>query len=270
MRLSHTLRTECVAAEIEFGDKEAALRGIARLAKKCSVVEQVSEDAILKGLRDREALGSTAFGGGVAIPHCRLRDVPDFVVGVATVPKGVDFDAADGKKVNVLVFMVGPSRETTEHLRILSAISLALNAPGALEELLAAGTPEELLESFLRHSREDIDLQGHTNRRLIHIFMQEEEMFQKLLSALESVESVLLNVIEGKNSGEYLAKMPLFAGIFGEGHLTFSRIIVVIVDKAMTNETIRIIESVTGHLDDCHRALVTVQDVFYAAGALEV
>ncbi len=269
MRLSDVLRPECIAAGVELADKEAALQEIARSARKCLILEGVSEDAILKGLHDREALGSTGFGEGMAIPHCRLKEAPDFVVGLVTVPSGVDFDASDGQKVRIIVFIVAPLRETTEHLRVLSAISLVLSAPGALKELLAAGTPEALLENFLQHSREDINLRGHTNKRLIHIFVQEEELFQKLLSALESVDSVSLAVVEGRNSSEYLAKMPLFAGLFGNGHLAFSRIILAVVDRTMTNEAIRLVESVTGHLDDCTRALVTVQDVFYAAGSLE-
>ena len=269
MKLFDLLRPECVAAGLEFADKTAALHGIARLAKKSAILKDVGEGLIFQGLREREGLGSTGFGAGIAIPHCRLAEVPEFIVGIATAPSGVAFEAMDGKDVKVIVFIIAPARETNEHLRVLSAISHVLNIPGAAKELLAAGTPHALHETFLRHTRDDVDTKGHSNKHLIHLFVQNEDMFRSLLNEFTSMEATSVTVLESRNTREYLAKMPLFAGLLSDRHAGFSRTIVAVVEKTMTNEIIRRIEGITGHLDDCIDAMVTIQEVFYTAGSLE-
>ena len=78
---------------------------IVQTARKCSILKNVSDEEILNGLQDRESLGSTGFGKGIAIPHCRLKSVSDFVVGIMTVPAGVDFEALDGEAVNFIIFI---------------------------------------------------------------------------------------------------------------------------------------------------------------------
>ncbi len=269
MKLFDLLRPECVVPGLDLTDKDAALHAVAQAAAKSPVLKDVGESLILEGLKQREELGSTGFGNGIAIPHCRLEEVQDFVVGVLTVPDGVDFEAMDEKKVNLIAFIVAPARETTEHLRVLSAISHVLNIPGAVKEIIAARTPNALQETFLRHARDDVDTKGHAGKHLIHVFVQDEELFRSLLNEFTSMESSSIAVVESRNTREYLAKIPLFAGLLSDRHAGFSRTIVAAVDKTMTNETIRRIESITGSLDDRANVMVTIQEVFYTAGSLE-
>ena len=270
MKLSEVLRPECIAAGLEVADKEGALREVAQLAKRCSLLETVDAETLVKGLKDRENLGSTGFGNGIAIPHCRLEGVPDFVVGAMTVPSGVGFDASDGQDIRIIAFIVGPSGEAAPHLRILSALSLALSAPGVRERMIAARTPQDLLECLVPGASEDIDLKRYAKKRLFYVVVQEESLFERILGAFESLDSASITVLDGNNAGEYLAKVPLFAGLFSNGYAGFNRLIMAVVGKEMTNEAVRRIESVTGHLEHCENVLVTVQDVFYAAGTLEI
>jgi hypothetical protein len=93
-------------------------------------------------------------------------------------------------------------------------------------------------------------------------------LFRRILAAVASVESASLAVVDGHESGEYLSRVPLFADLFENGHLTFPKVLVAIVERSATNETIRRIENVTGPLDGQHAVMVTVQDVFYSAGSL--
>jgi len=251
-------------------NKQEALFEVARTVKRCSVLESIDVATIVRGLEEREKLGSTGFGNGIAIPHCRLPEVPDFVVGLITVPSGVDFDAADGRDVRIIAFIVAPSAETTEHLHILSALSLALDSPGASERILAAGTPDALFQSLVEEAKEDTDLSGHADMRVFYIVVQDEKLFRGILGALESFDSAFLTVIDGKNAGEYLMKVPLFAGLFADDGVIFNRVILAVVAREMTNEAVRRIESVTGRLDRCKNVLLAVQDVFYTAGALEI
>jgi len=112
VKLFDLLRPECIKPGIEFPDKNAAIREIAILARKSLPLRDIDEEKIFQGLQQREKIGSTGFGNGIAIPHCRLDAVRDFVVGILTVPNGVDFEAMDGQKVHVIVFIVAPARES--------------------------------------------------------------------------------------------------------------------------------------------------------------
>ena len=72
MNLLEILRLECIAVGLESRDKTVTLHEIARIAKNCHVFDNVSEDQITCGLEQREKLGTTGFGKGIAIPHCRF------------------------------------------------------------------------------------------------------------------------------------------------------------------------------------------------------
>ncbi|HHH75600.1 MAG TPA: hypothetical protein ENL03_01080, partial [Phycisphaerae bacterium] len=102
MTLFTALSAECIEAGASLSDKPSALRLVAKLAKASPASEGVSEAEIFAGLEQRESLGSTGFGGGIAIPHCRLDGVADFVVGLVSIPDGVDFDAMDGLAVRLI------------------------------------------------------------------------------------------------------------------------------------------------------------------------
>jgi len=127
MKLINVLRKECVVVGARFGDKSEALRRVAQVAKNSPVLKDVSEAEILAGLQDRESLGSTGFGNGIAIPHCRLCSVHDFVVGMITIPAGVDFKALDDREVKLMLFIIGPEKESNDHInnqaRLLSRAS---------------------------------------------------------------------------------------------------------------------------------------------------
>ena len=71
MKLVDVLRKECVVVGAKLNDKAATLREIARVAKLSPIIKDVNEEEILRGLQERESLGSTGFGKGIAIPHCR-------------------------------------------------------------------------------------------------------------------------------------------------------------------------------------------------------
>lgn len=269
MKLVDVTRKECVIAGAQLADKESALKIVAESACKCPVLSDVECGAILKGLKDREALGSTGFGQGIAIPHCRLEGVKEFVVGIVTIPSGVEFEAIDGEKVKLIVFIVAPTAASNEHIRLLSAISQTLLSPGSVDEILAAPTSEALFESFLRHSRADIPEGAGKKKNLIHVFTQNEDMFREVLGTLAGAGSDSVVVVNAENPGEYLRKMPLFAGFWSDEPGGFSKIIVAVVDRPLTNETIRRIESITGDLNKRNDVMVIVQEVAYASGSLE-
>ena len=270
MKLINVWRKECVVVGARFGDKAEALRRIVQAAKNSPILKDVSEAEILSGLQERESLGSTGFGGGIAIPHCRLGSVSDFVVGLITIPQGVDFKAPDKKDVKLIVFIIAPQQESNDHIRLLSAVSQTLLVPGAVEEILAGQSSQAVVESFLRHSRIQLETAEPEGKSLFHVFIQQEDAFRDILSMLAGVASSSLVVLDVENAGAYLSKVPLFAGIWRDSSARFGRVIIAVVEKGLTNENIRRIESITGDLGNRKDIMVTVQPIFYSAGSLNM
>ena len=269
MLLINALRKECVIAGLKLDDKSSALKKIAAIAKASELLKDVSENEIFDGLQEREALGSTGFKGSIAIPHCRLKAVKDFVVGMLSVPDGVDFASLDNGKVKLLVFIIAPLKESDEHIHLLSAISQIISIPEAVNEMVIALSSEALYESFLRLARDEVKTEKGIGRNIMHVFVQNEDMFQAILEIFGSIETSSAIVLDAENMGAYLLKLPLFAGLWVDHPHRFSRLIVALVSKNMTNETIRRIERITGPLKNCTEVLVTIQDIFYCAGSLK-
>ncbi len=268
MTLFEAMRPECVTTGLACADKQALLREIARIACKSPTLAGLTEETIFAALEEREKLGSTGFGDGIAIPHCRLDEVTDFVVGLVTVPDGVDFDALDNAPVRLIIFIVAPESGSNEHIRLLSAISQVLGQPQAVAGILSQQDSAAARESFLRHCRDEVDTTRHDSKNLFHVFVQDEDLFRDVLQVFAATDSSAVTVVDSHASSEYLAKMPLFAGFWSDSHIDYSKLIIAVVEKQMTNETIRQIERITGPLDECTNTLVTVQDIFFANGHL--
>ncbi len=268
MKIANILKEECIVANAQFADKSEVLREVARAAKKNEILSKVREKDILTGLESREASGSTGIGKGIAIPHCRLKSVPDFVMGIITVPTGVDFEALDKQKVNILIFIIAPKAESNQHVKLLSVISQTLLMPGVVDELLSQDTAASIRQCFLRQAASDIEANGESRKSLLHVFVQDENIFKEILQVLTGIPSSSLVVSSVENTSAYLLKMPLFAEFWSDGPSKFSRIIVAVVEKDLTNEAIRRIESVTGDLNKSSSVMVTVQDISFAAGSL--
>jgi len=269
MKLVDVVHQSCIETGLAVAGKVDVLRAVATAAMRAEGLGSVTEDGVLAGLRDREALGSTGFGGGIAIPHCRVSGVTDFVVGLLTIPDGVDFESLDGDPVKLVVFIIGPDEASDRHVRLLSAISRTLMIPGAVQELIAAPSSEAARESFLRYSTDELDTGDRTAKCLVHLFIQDEEQLADLMRAFASIGSASFVVVEAENASAYLTKLPLFAGILSDSRQSFSKVIIAIADKKLKNEIVRQVEQIVGNLDEAAGTLLTVQDIAYAAGSLE-
>ncbi|NNC58810.1 MAG: PTS transporter subunit EIIA [Erythrobacter sp.] len=105
---------------VAAADKPAILLA---LAERLSVSYALDHDAVLEGLEEREKLGSTGFGRGVALPHARIDLVDRPVVALLRLATPVDFGAADGMPVDLVFGLLSPSGAGATHLRALAAIS---------------------------------------------------------------------------------------------------------------------------------------------------
>ena len=105
---------------------------------------------LLEGFLNRERLGSTGLGEGVAIPHCRFGDCPNPIGALLTLHQGVDFDAPDDQRVDVIFALVVPTDEERAHLEILGALARVFDDPANLTELREAPTDDELHATLQR------------------------------------------------------------------------------------------------------------------------
>ena len=101
-------------------------------------------------LLERERLGSTGIGEGIAIPHGKLRDLDELVAVFGRSPEGVEFDSMDGAPVHLFFLLMAPENSASTHLKALARISRLLKDRAFREELLRADTQEELYEVIAR------------------------------------------------------------------------------------------------------------------------
>jgi len=103
-------------------------------------------DDLARRLIDRERMGSTGLGAGIAIPHCKLRDLSDVLLAIGVSRVGIDFHAADGVPVTILFLVVSPAEAPGLHLQALARISRIIRMPGVAEGLRAAATAEAIAD----------------------------------------------------------------------------------------------------------------------------
>jgi PTS system nitrogen regulatory IIA component len=142
--LSEALRLGGIAHGVQAKDKQGALKAALKALK---LPKGADRELLLGILSAREALGSTAVGEGVAIPHVRtpvILDVKRPWAGLCFLEQGVDFGAADGKPVHTLFVLIVPTLRT--HLGLLASLGLLLQDPGFAAALKERPSAERILQ----------------------------------------------------------------------------------------------------------------------------
>lgn len=147
VRLVDILSVERVTVELRAMDKPSALRALAQLF--VDVDPELDAADIARVFEEREALASTGVGSGVAIPHGRLRTVERLVAAVAIAKEGIDFEAIDGRPAHIFVAVLGPEKQTGEHLKALARFSRILRDESVRAKLIAVEDAREALEILL-------------------------------------------------------------------------------------------------------------------------
>lgn len=261
---------ECVSINQVFTDKDEVLKKIASIAKKSVSTEHITENDIYLGLKERESLGSTGFEKGIAIPHCSLKGLNDFIVGMLTVPEGVDFNSFDGSKAEIIVFILAPEGKRNEHIRLLSQISNVMHVKDIKKELFSANDPVSLKENFFRHITIDLDKEKIKKYQQFTVVVQKEDFFEDILRIFGETNECSVTVIEANNALSYLEAQPLFSSFWNEEAKGFNRVIVAIVKNSLSNDTIRKLNDFIAKNEDEPGLLFTVQEIFYMNGKLNL
>ncbi|UCF96722.1 MAG: PTS sugar transporter subunit IIA [Spirochaetaceae bacterium] len=272
MGLFTSFRPECIQIGSAARNKQEVLAELARLAKKSRVLGKVSEKRILDALQQRERVGTTGFGDGIAIPHCSLEDIDEFVVGLLIAPEGADFESLDRKKTTTFFFIIGPVSQRNRHIQLLSAISKVLKNPDVIERFLEAFDEKrvgQIVEELFRLVDIGVAPGLQKGRCLFHVFVQREEYFEDILQLLSAAVAGSIAVIETNAAGYYLHRIPLFAAYWSESQKGFCRLILAVVDKDLCNDVIRRIHTVVEDIEKSPGVLISVQELFYSSGSLE-
>jgi mannitol/fructose-specific phosphotransferase system IIA component (Ntr-type) len=146
MRLGSLTRPELIFLGLSAADRTAVLRILAEKVAAEGLVSDAGE--LVRKLAEREQLGSTGIGSGIAIPHCKLPGLSRGVVAIGMVPGGVDFGAADGQPVRLLFLVLSPSASPAEHLQVLATISRWIkgNMAGTADRILELGDPAAVIQ----------------------------------------------------------------------------------------------------------------------------
>ncbi|MBA7696256.1 hypothetical protein ES703_104899 [subsurface metagenome] len=268
MSLLESLRPECIQFDSTARNKKDVLHELAVLAKKSPILKSYSEEDIFRALEDREQIGSTGFGKGIAIPHCSLERVDAFVVGILVIPGGIDFQSLDGGKIKAFLFIIGPKAKRNQHIQILSSLSKLLKTPDVIDQLIEAGDSKTIRKLFIDQFSYSEDIKKYKGKCLFHVFIQKEDYFEDILQVFSASVQGSISVMETNNAGYYLHTLPLFSAYWSERHKTFSRIIVAVVDSDLCNDVIRRINMIADTIKE-EGVLITVQDLTYSSGSIE-
>ncbi len=144
MRLAALVRPELIFTDVPGSDRATVLRALSERVAAASTIKEADE--LYRRLSEREELGCTGIGPGVAVPHCKLNELEQGVVAIGLSLNGVDFDTTDGEPVRVFFVLVSPSDSAAKHLQSLAAISSWVKSTENLDKLLSLRDPQSIYE----------------------------------------------------------------------------------------------------------------------------
>ncbi len=146
MNILDILDEESILPEIKSVNKKEVIEELAAVAARQN--DDLDLDLLVERLLEREKLGSTGVGDGVAIPHAKVPGMEDVTAVFGRSIGGVDFDSMDGKKAHLLFLLVAPDSSTGSHLKALARISRLMQNSVFRASLMEAKSREEIFKAF--------------------------------------------------------------------------------------------------------------------------
>ncbi|MDQ6986375.1 MAG: PTS sugar transporter subunit IIA [Mariprofundaceae bacterium] len=126
------------------------------IAEVLEMLPSVDPDQAMAVVMEREKLGSTGIGHGIAIPHGRMADLDAPLTALARHHEGVSFDAIDGKPVHIVVVLLAPENSDKSHLDLLAGLARALQQESVRRAIMAAETTEEIAALFAKPAAQTV------------------------------------------------------------------------------------------------------------------
>jgi len=144
MKFVDFISPEAIRAELTADDKEGVIREMVQALLDAGRIQKDQVESIVRAILNREELGSTGIGRGVAVPHTKHPSVEDLVGTVGVSTEGVDFNSLDGERVYVFFLLISPPDRPGDHLRALENISRQLRSDTFCRFLKQSKTADEI------------------------------------------------------------------------------------------------------------------------------
>ena len=151
MKILDILKKEAIIADLNATDKKGVLE---ELMAPVAEISGVNCEEMVRVLLERERLGSTGIGGGIAIPHGKSKSLETLLMGFGRSRRGVDFDAMDGRPAYLFFLLLAPEDSTDVHLKMLARISRLLKNSVFKERLMNADDWRELYNIITKEDQE--------------------------------------------------------------------------------------------------------------------
>lgn len=148
VKISDYLQDQRIILTLSADTKEEAIKKLVDIVRNDP--EVVNADTFLKDLAEREELGTTGIGLGLALPHARTDGVRSLVLVIARVSSSVDFNSLDGQPVYLIFLMGTPKQDVQNYLKVLAHLTRLLKKENFRNSLLNAQTAAEIIECFRR------------------------------------------------------------------------------------------------------------------------
>jgi PTS system nitrogen regulatory IIA component len=158
MKVADFLDPSAVVEKLKARNKNEVLEELCEAL--VSFEPKLDRDRMVGVLLDRERLGSTGVGEGVAIPHGKLSELPHLIACFGRSLQGLEFHAVDRKPVHLFFLLFAPENSAGIHLKALAKISRLLKRPNLREALMVARSREEVFSILTREDVEELQIPG--------------------------------------------------------------------------------------------------------------
>ncbi|MBR1904800.1 MAG: PTS sugar transporter subunit IIA [Alphaproteobacteria bacterium] len=141
MNISDILSEDMILIDVDADNKRHLLEKVADFIATKKVLDK---NAVFDALNERENLGSTGYGNGVAFPHARIAGIDELITVFVRLSKALDYEAFDGKNVDLLSFLISPEKSGEDHLQALAAFSRPLKNAAICQTLRQARNAHEI------------------------------------------------------------------------------------------------------------------------------
>ena len=152
MKLSEILEENHIISDLKARDKKGVLEELAETI--VSHEPSVDKRALVRVLLERERLGSTGIGEGVAIPHGKFNGISQPVISFGRSRKGLDFESMDGQPAFLFFLLVAPENSASIHLKALAKIAKILKNSSFRQVLMEVHTREELYQTIIQNDED--------------------------------------------------------------------------------------------------------------------
>lgn len=148
MKLTEMISRKAILPSLKATDKKGVIQELVKAIKTVYSPDKFQTKEIVDAVMEREKLGSTGLGHGVAVPHARTPGLKTVLGAFGRHPRGIEFNALDGEPVHLVFLIISPAAAPEEYQRALKCVMEAIRQPNFGRFLKNASTSKEIEETF--------------------------------------------------------------------------------------------------------------------------